>query len=671
MLVLVIGVRSVSVIGRNRVRPFALHVAVRMRVGMHVDVLMLGAVGVPVPVGMDVLVPQRRVGMLVLVAVGAFVRMREPAVVVSLARLVAVRVDVRVRVRMLVLRAVGVPVPVRVLVLVRVRLARFVIVPVPVMRVVRVVVGHLPLLPTPGSVHGNESVEHTLAGNEMCSRFAHMQIPRGDERRQNFIGGQWIGPSTEKYEPCTNPADTREVLGHFPRSGAADAKAAVDAAAGAFAAWAATPGPERGRIIGRAHAILKANVDLMAEALCREEGKVLGEAKGEIIKGLNLLEFYAGEGFRTHGKTVPSESRSTLAMTLRQPVGPVALITPWNFPFAIPVWKTAPALVAGCTAVLKPASLTPVCTHLFAEALAEAGLPRGVLNVVTGPGGAVGDALVDDPRIKAVSFTGSNEVGIRLYQKAAARGVKVTCEMGGKNAVVVLDDADLDLAAEGIIQGAFGSTGQRCTATSRVVTTPKVARGLTEALVEKARNLRVGNGMSPGVQMGPAVDQSQLKTNLDAIEAARFDGARLLCGGERLGGDEHARGFFVAPTVFDGVQPGSRLARDEVFGPVLAIQAAKDIDEAIRLANDVAYGLTASIYTRDYFAAMRFVESAEVGMVHVNQPTVGGEAQLPFGGIKATGVGEKEMAEEGSNFFTVLKTVWLDYTGARRTTNIY
>jgi aldehyde dehydrogenase (NAD+) len=498
-----------------------------------------------------------------------------------------------------------------------------------------------------------------------------MQIPRGDEQRLNLIGGQWVPPSTGKFEPNLNAADTREVLGHFPRSAAADAQAAVDAAVKAFPGWAATPGPERGRIIGRAHALLKTRVDLLAEALCREEGKILSEAKGEILKGLNLLEYYAGEGFRTHGKTLPSEARSTLTFTMRQPVGPVALITPWNFPFAIPVWKTAPALVAGCTAVLKPASLTPLCTHMFAEVLIEAGLPPGVLNVVTGPGGAVGDALVDDPRIRAISFTGSNEVGLRLYQRAAARGVKVTLEMGGKNPVVVLDDADLDLATEGILQGAFGSTGQRCTATSRVVVTPGIAAKLTEALVEKARKIRVGNGMTQGVQMGPAVDQSQLKTDLSLIAAAKAEGARLLLGGERLASDEHAHGFFVGPTVFDKVEPGSRLAREEVFGPVLAIQSARDFEEALKLANDVQFGLTASIYTRDYFAAMRFVDKSEVGMVHVNQPTVGGEAQLPFGGIKATGVGEKEMAEEGANFFTHLKTVWLDYTGAKRSTNIY
>src|SRR5918911_3227457 len=332
-----------------------------------------------------------------------------------------------------------------------------------------------------------------------------MQIPRHDERRGNLIGGEWRPPSTGQHEPCTNPADTREVLGLWPKSGAEDAKAAVDAAVKAFPGGSRTPGPERGRILARALAILKSNVDVLAEALCREEGKTLSESRGEVMKGLNLVEFYAGEGFRQHGKTLPSEMRSTLTMTLRQAVGPVTLITPWNFPFAIPVWKTAPALVAGCTVVLKPASLTPVCTHMLALALIEAGLPPGVLNVVTGPGSAVGNALVDDPRIQAVSLTGSNAVGLKLYERAARRGIKVTCEMGGKNPVVVLDDADVDLAAAGVLQGAFGSTGQRCTATSRVVATPGIVAKLTEALVAGARSLKVGDGRKPGVQMGPAV----------------------------------------------------------------------------------------------------------------------------------------------------------------------
>src|SRR5207248_743649 len=287
-----------------------------------------------------------------------------------------------------------------------------------------------------------------------------MQIPRSDERRGNLIGGEWRPPFTGQHEPCTNPADTREVVGLWPKSGADDARAAVDAAAKAFPGWSRTPGPERGRVLARAHAILKGKVDLLAEALCREEGKTLSESRGEVVKGLNLLEFYSGEGFRTHGKTLPSETPQALTLTLRQPVGPVALITPWNFTFAIPVWKTAPALVAGCTAVLKPASLTPLCSHLLAEARVDAGRP-----------------------------------------------------------------------AAGILQGAFGSTGQRCTATSRVVATLGIISKITEALVAGARSLKVGDGRKPGVQMGPAVDESQLETDLQAIQQARSDGARLLCGG--------------------------------------------------------------------------------------------------------------------------------------------
>jgi aldehyde dehydrogenase (NAD+) len=498
-----------------------------------------------------------------------------------------------------------------------------------------------------------------------------MQIPQADERIENFIGGTRLAPATGHYEPCVTPADVRAVLGLYPRSGAADVKAAVDAAVSAFPGWAATPGPERGRVLLRAHRLLEGRLDVLSEALCREEGKILSEARGEVMKGLNLLEFYAGQGFRMQGKTLPSESRATLSFTLRQPIGPVALITPWNFPFAIPVWKTAPALIAGCSVVLKPASLTPNLTHMLAQALHEAGLPPGVLNVITGPGGSIGDALVDDPRIRAISFTGSNEVGLRLYSRAAARGARVTCELGGKNPVVVLDDADLDLAVEGILQGAYGSTGQRCTATSRVIVTPGIAPRLSEALVARVRAIKVGDGRTPGVQMGPAVDRGQLKTDLAAIAAAKDEGARLLAGGEQLQGGAYEHGFYVAPTLFDRVGAGSRLAREEVFGPVLALQAARDPAEATRLANATEFGLAASIYTRDVNEALRFVEESEVGMVHVNQPTVGGEAQLPFGGIKATGVGEKEMSEEGANFFTHLKTVWLDYAGAPRRTNIY
>ncbi len=491
------------------------------------------------------------------------------------------------------------------------------------------------------------------------------------ERIGNFIDGAWVPPTTGEYAPNVNPADTNDVLAEAPLSGSDDAKAAFDAAERAFPSWRATPPPKRARYIARAFTILTSRLDEVARAMCREEGKVLSEAKGEVQKGLNLLEFYAGEGFRLHGKTLPSEMARTLTYTLREPVGPVALVSPWNFPFAIPVWKSAPALVAGCPVVLKPAQLTPLSAKLMADAYQEAGLPRGVFNLVYGRGSTVGRLLVDDERARAVSFTGSNEIGIDIYTRAARRGARVTCEMGGKNPVVVLDDADLDLAVEGIVAGAFGSTGQRCTATSRLIVTGGIHDALVERLKSRARALKVGNGLEPGVEMGPAVDQVQLAQDLAAIEQAQGDGAKLETGGRRLTEGALQRGFFVEPTVFTQVTPGSALAQEEVFGPVLAVLKAGSFDEALALANNVRYGLASSIYTRSANAAMRFIEGSEVGMVHVNQATVGGEAQLPFGGVKKTGVGEKEMAEEGLNFFTHLKTVFFDYTGSRRETNIY
>jgi alpha-ketoglutaric semialdehyde dehydrogenase len=490
-------------------------------------------------------------------------------------------------------------------------------------------------------------------------------------RFENFIGGQWVPPVTGEYVPNRNPADIREVVGHFPLSSAKDAQAAVEAAQAAFPAWAAMPAPARGRILWRAVELFRARSEEIAVAMSREEGKTLAEARGEVNKGINLFEFYAGEGFRLHGKTLPSEMPQTLTFTLRQPLGVVALITPWNFPFAIPAWKCAPALVTGNTVVLKPASSTPATATLLAQVLADAGLPNGVFNLVTGPGGAVGNTLVDHPHVKAVSFTGSNQVGMALNQRTAQRGIKVTCEMGGKNPVVVLADADLELAAAGILGGAFGSTGQRCTATSRVVVEQAVARELVEALCRGAARIRVGAGLSADVDMGPAVDEGQLRTDLDYIRIAQEEGATLAFGGQRLCGGPFEHGYFVSPTVFTGVTPSMRIHQEEVFGPVLAVTQASDFEEALGIANGVEFGLSASLYTRDSNLAMRFVERAEAGMVHINNPTVGGEAQLPFGGWKSTGIGEREMAEEGACFFTQLKTVFFDYTGKPRTAKIY
>jgi aldehyde dehydrogenase (NAD+) len=362
---------------------------------------------------------------------------------------------------------------------------------------------------------------------------------------------------------------------------------------------------------------------------------------------------------------------STFTYTIRQPLGVAALITPWNFPWAIPCWKIAPALVAGNTVVLKPASATPKMAVEIVRLFEEAGLPPGVLNLVLGSGGTVGDALVTHPAVRAVSFTGSNDVGTKLYAAAAARQARCTCEMGGKNPAVVMADADLTLATEGIVQGAFGSTGQRCTATSRVIVDRRVAGELTERLVERTRALKVGDGANPATDVGPLVDEAQLKSVLHYIGVGKEDGAKLLIGGTRLTDGRAAKGHFVAPTIFGDVTPSMRIAREEVFGPVLAILAIDSFEEAVSAANAVDYGLTSAIYSNDPNAIMRFVDRSEVGIVHVNSPTVGGEAQLPFGGTKATGTGWREMSEEGIHFFTEPKTVYFDYSGGKRDTNIY
>ncbi len=477
----------------------------------------------------------------------------------------------------------------------------------------------------------------------------------------SYINGQWIHPQSKRLVRNINPADPDDVLAEFPSATAEDVQRAIEAATAAFRDWKRTPGPERGRVIWRAANIARQRADEIARTLTREEGKILKEAKGEVLKGISLLEFYAGEGFRVHGKTLPSEAHDTFSYTIRRPLGVVGLIAPWNFPWAIPVWKSAPALVAGNTVIFKPAELTPATATLMAEIYEEAGLPPGVFNMVVGSGSIVGEAIVHSPVIRAVSFTGSNEVGGALYAKAATRGAKVTCEMGGKNAVIVMPDADLDKAAVAIHGGAFGSTGQRCTATSRVIAMPPVKDGLLERLVELAKTIKIGSGLDESIDMGPAVDEKQWKTDLDYIQLGKQEGARLVLGGKKP--DHPGKGYFVEPTIFDNVSPGMRIFKEEIFGPVLSVTTANNLDEALRFANGVEYGLTTSIFTQNIDWVMNFVEEVETGMVHVNEPTIGGEAQLPFGGTKATGVGEREMAEEGLNFFTELKTVFINYSG--------
>jgi aldehyde dehydrogenase (NAD+) len=476
----------------------------------------------------------------------------------------------------------------------------------------------------------------------------------------SYVNGKWFHPKSNRLVRNISPADF-EVIAEFPAATAEDVQSAIEAAQTAFHDWKKTPGPERGRVLWRAAEIARRRADEIARTLTREEGKILKEAKGEVMKGISLLEFYAGEGFRMHGKTLPSEARDTFTYTIRRPLGVVGLIAPWNFPWAIPVWKSAPALVAGNTVVFKPAELTPATASLLVEIYEEAGLPPGVFNMLVGSGSVVGEAIVHSPVIRAVSFTGSNEIGGALYAKAATRGAKVTCEMGGKNAVVVMADADLDKAALAIHGGAFGSTGQRCTATSRVLAAPSVKDALVERLVAAAKKIKLGSGLDETVDMGPAVDEKQFKTDLDYIRIGREEGARLVLGGTT--GEHISKGYFVEPTIFDDVLPTMRIFKEEIFGPVLSVSTAKSLEDALAFANSVEYGLTTSIFTENIDTIMRFVEEVETGMVHVNEPTIGGEAQLPFGGTKATGVGEREMAEEGLNFFTELKTVFINYSG--------
>ncbi len=488
---------------------------------------------------------------------------------------------------------------------------------------------------------------------------------------KQYIGGKWVDGSSSKEIVSTNPADNRQVLAKLKGADKSDVLRAIDAAQKAFPGWKATTPPARGRILMKTALLLRERKEELARLMTREQGKILPEALGEMEKGITLIEWFAGEGLRLGGITQPSELAKNLLFTLRQPRGVVSIITPWNFPFAIPAWKIAPALISGNCVIFKPASLVPAMAVEMVKIFEQAGLPAGVLNLVLGAGSAMGDILVEEPRIKAVSFTGSNEIGKRVHTICGARGIPVVCEMGGKNPAIVWDDADLELALGGVLKGAFGSTGQRCTATSRLILHDAIADTFLKMLLAEVAKIKVGDGLDKATGMGPAVDESQLKTDLEYIEIGKKEGAKLLCGGNRLTTGEHANGWFVEPTIFDNVNPKSRLWQEEVFGPVLAVARTNDFAKAVELANDSPFGLTCAFYSQDLTLAMRFTEEVEAGMVHLNSPTIGGEAQVPFGGVKGSGVGEREMAKEGMHFFTEQKTVFLDYTGQRRASNLY
>jgi alpha-ketoglutaric semialdehyde dehydrogenase len=488
---------------------------------------------------------------------------------------------------------------------------------------------------------------------------------------RNFINGEWRESSSSKTADNINPANTDDLIGTIRQATREEARRAVEAAHEAFRGWRSTPAPQRGRIVARAARLMEENKEELSQLLTREEGKTISESRGELQRSINVAEFCAGESRRMNGETIQSELPSNFAYTIKQPLGVVACVTPWNFPVAIPVWKIAPALVAGNTVVFKPASLTPATATRIVELFEEAGIPRGVLNLIIGSGSEAGDEIINHPAVKAVSFTGSNQIGIRLYEEVSRRGAKVQCEMGGKNPVVVLEDADMDLAVESTVQGAFGSTGQRCTATSRAIVVRDVADRFVERIVERANSLRLGAGQDPDTDIGPSVDENQFKTVLSYMDVGREDGAELKCGGTRASGDGLDKGFFVHPTVFDHVTPEMRIAREEIFGPVLSILRVKDFDEALQVANDSEYGLSSSIFSNDATRIFRFVDEIETGMTHINSPTTGGEAHIPFGGIKATGIGDREQGSTALDFYTDLKVVYVDYTGRKREGNLY
>ncbi|MGI8408367.1 MAG: aldehyde dehydrogenase family protein [Pyrinomonadaceae bacterium] len=488
---------------------------------------------------------------------------------------------------------------------------------------------------------------------------------------RSFIDGKWLDSVSGETTPNINPANINDVIGTAQLCTREEARRAVEAAYGAFKNWRDMPAPARGRIIARAARLMEDNKEELAQILTREEGKTISESRGEVARAINVVEFCAGESRRMNGETIPSELPANFAYTIKEPHGVVALITPWNFPVAIPAWKIAPALVAGNTVVIKAAESTPATAVRLTEIFHEAGVPPGVLNLLLGKGSEVGEEIVNHPAVSAVSFTGSTEIGFLIYQQAAKRGIPVQCEMGGKNPVVVLEDADMELAVESTAQGAFGSTGQRCTATSRAVVIDKIADEFVEKIVARAKSFTLGDGSDPNTHIGPSVDEKQFNTVLKYIDIGREDGATLLCGGKRAEGDGLGNGYFIEPTVFDHVSPDMRIAREEIFGPVLSVLRVKNFEEAMTVANDCDYGLSSSVFTNDANDIFRFVQQIETGMTHINSPTTGGEAHIPFGGIKATGIGAREQGSTSLDFYTELKVVYVDYTGRKREGNLY
>jgi acyl-CoA reductase-like NAD-dependent aldehyde dehydrogenase len=483
------------------------------------------------------------------------------------------------------------------------------------------------------------------------------------DTQQNYIGGRWVPSASGRTFEDRNPADRDDVIGLFPRSDRSDVDAAVAAAKKAFPGWRNTPAPRRAEILYAAGDILKRDKESLARLMTREMGKVLAETRGDVQEAIDMAFLAAGEGRRLFGFTTPSELPNKFAMCVRQPVGVCALVTPWNFPMAIPAWKSMAALIAGNTIVIKPATDTPAAVLALARVFEEAGLPPGVFNVVTGSGGEVGDPLVQHPDVRVVSYTGSTEVGRRISQAGAPTFKRLHLEMGGKNAILVMDDADVDLSVDGAVWGAFGTTGQRCTASSRLLVHRGVYDAFLERLVARAKALRVGNGLDANVDMGPCISEKQRETVARYVDIGKGEGAKLLCGGEKLSSGALAKGWFFAPTVFADADARMRVACEEIFGPVTTVVPIASLEEGIRIANSVSYGLSGSIYTRDVNKAFVAMREFETGIFYVNSSTIGAEVHLPFGGVKDTGNGHREAGIAGLDVFTEWKSIYVDFSG--------
>ena len=479
---------------------------------------------------------------------------------------------------------------------------------------------------------------------------------------KNFIDGEWVDSATGETFENRSPADTRDLVGIFQKSAKADVDDAVDAAKRAFVKWRLVPAPRRAEIIYRAAEMLGERKEEYARDMTREMGKVLKETRGDVQEAVDTAYYMAGEGRRLFGPTTPSELPNKFAMAIRQPLGVCGMIAPWNFPMAIPSWKLLPALVCGNTCVIKPAQDTPLSTLNLVRVLTDAGVPKGVINVINGFGPEAGAPLLEHPEVRAISFTGSSAVGRTIGMTAAKSFKHCSLELGGKNPMIVLDDANLDLALEGALWGAFGTTGQRCTATSRIIVQKGVYNDFVSRLVERASKLHVGNGLDEATDMGPAINERQLLSDLKYVEIGKSEGAKLRCGGNRLDKGDYQYGFFMEPTVFADVDPKMRIAQEEIFGPVVSVIPCEDMEDAIAIANNIEYGLSSAIYTRDVNKAFTAMRDLYAGITYINAPTIGAEVHLPFGGVKATGNGHREGGIGAIDFYSEWKAVYVDYS---------